>query len=160
MAKLKITTGNPDLDGEYELDLTEGYDFTKNEWFLINNRVGVTIADMVPGSKLNMNVMTALGLVVLARADKERLFDAFMATKDSQTVWEWDEAEVEDDALPTQSEPSESSATGSENGTSGPSTNGSSDISQDEIPAVTGSPPSATSSISDRVTSVISPPAN
>jgi hypothetical protein len=100
MAKLTINaSGNPQLDGEYEIDLTAG--FTKAEYHLMKKNVGVVVGDMLPGKEIDMNVMTAFALVALRRANKEHLFPLYMETTEEQTNWEFNEDEAgEDDALP------------------------------------------------------------
>jgi hypothetical protein len=104
MAKLTITGTVPQLDGEYELDLSAG--FTKQEYFLMKQKVGVVAGDLAPGAPIDMNVLTAFGIVVLARNDLSAYLPMFMETTDTQTDWDFDEAEVgEDDALPPPSAP-------------------------------------------------------
>jgi hypothetical protein len=145
MAKLTIKD-TPGLDGEYEIDLTAG--FTKAEYYLMKKRVGVVIGDLTPGSPIDMNVMTAFGLVLLERAGKGHLAEVFMQTTDAQTDWDWEDAEVtEDDALPPASESGSVTRPSLESESSGASTNGSSDDSQERIPGPIGSPPSATTAI-------------
>jgi len=95
VAKLIINAGHSGLDGEYELDSKNGgFNFTKAEWYLMKKNVGVVVGDFAPGQPMDVSVMTALGLVLLRRAGKETLFDAFMETTDSETTWEWDSSEV------------------------------------------------------------------
>lgn len=143
MAKLTITAGNPRLDGEYEIDLSGGFNFTKNEWFMIHKRVGVTIENFRSGAPIDMNTITALGLIMLQRAGKEELFDAFMETNDAQTSWEWETAEAgEEDAatspLTQQTSNGFDADENSRSDGSGPSTNELSDISPGVILGATG----------------------
>jgi hypothetical protein len=152
MAKLTISSTHPNLDGTYELELAGG--FTKAEYYMMKKNVGVTVNDMMPGSGIDMNVMTAWGLVAIRRAGKEHLFAAFMDTTDEQTTWDFDEDEVEEDAaLPTMSGSDDAAKPNEPSGSSGPSTNGASDVSLEIHPVATGSPLSATTAISDPETS-------
>jgi hypothetical protein len=154
MAKLVINSGNRFLDGEYELDLSEGFKFTKTEWFLMKRRVGVVTEDLRPGSPLDMSVKTALGLVALHRAGKEHLFDTFMDTTDDQTVWEWGDDEVMDtgqegeESLPPKTGSESPVSESTKNESSGPSTDSDSESSQAATPPATGSPPSETTAAS------------
>jgi hypothetical protein len=152
MAKLVIRNTHPNLDGEYDLDLAGG--FTKAEYHIMKKNVGVTVNDMMPGSGIDMNVMTAWGLVALRRAGKEHLFPAFMDTTDDQTNWEFDEDEVEEDAaVPTMSGSDDAAKPNEPSEPSGSNTNGASDARLEIIPLATGSPPSATTATSDPETS-------
>jgi hypothetical protein len=104
MAKLTIQGTVPQLDGEYELDLAAG--FTKHEYFLMKQKVGVVAGDLAPGAPIDMNVLTAFGIVTLERHGLAAYIPAFMETTDVQTDWDFDEAEAsEDDALPPSNEP-------------------------------------------------------
>lgn len=159
--KLTITSGNHHLDGEYELDISDGFDFKKTEWFIMKDRVGVTVADFQSG-KFDMNTLTAMALVMLSRAGKPaQVLDAYMETTDSQTLWDMsDMPGEEDEALPplTGSDGNEdASASGMP---SGPTTNGSSEPSRVTTPAPTGGPTSATTATSPHLISVISHPSS
>ena len=152
MATLTISSTHPNLDGTYELELAGG--FTKAEYYVMKKNVGVTVSDMLPGSGIDMNVMTAWGLVALRRAGKEYLFSTFMDTTDEQTTWEFDEDEVEEDAaLPTMSGSDDAAKPNEPSGSSGPNTNGASDVSLEIHPRATGLQPSATSATSGPETS-------
>lgn len=132
MARLTIrNTDNPDLNGEYDMDLAAG--FTKAEYFVMKKHVDVVVGDMAPGAKIDQNVMTAWGLVALRRAGKEHLFPLFMDTRDDQTEWSFDEAEVEDSNPPAQE-------TGSETHSSGLSTSNGSESSPETTPLRIGDP--------------------
>jgi hypothetical protein len=148
MAKLTIRNTHPNLDGDYELELANG--FTKTEYFIMQKHVGVLADDMLPGSRINVNVMTAWGLVAIRRAGKEHLFPLYMDTDDTQTAWEFDEEEAgEDPAVPTMSGSGEPVEPNVRSESSGPSTNGGSDVSLAVIPPAIGSPPSDTFVTSD-----------
>lgn len=151
MAKLVIRNTHPNLDGVYEFDPVAG--FNKTEWYLMKKHVGVVVDDMMPGKPVDMNVMTAWGLVVLHRAGKDHLFPAYMNTNDDQAKWEFDEDEVADESVPTLSGSGESGTPPELSEPSGPSTNGGSDVRLEIIPLATGSPPSATTVTSDPETS-------
>lgn len=148
MAKLTISNTHPQLDGEYELDLANA-GFTKTEYHLMKKNVGVVVGDLMPGSPVDMNVMTAFALVMLRRAGKEHLFSAYMETTDEQAVWDFGNEVGEDDALPPvlpQAKPPENGqgdvvelSAGSKS--SGPNTSASSDDSQATRLPLTGSQP-------------------
>jgi hypothetical protein len=130
MAKLIIkNTDHPDLNGEYDIDLAGG--FTKAEYFVMKKHVDVVVGDMVPGAKIDQNVMTGWGLVALRRAGKEHLFPLYMDTTDEQTEWSFDEAEVEDAGPPA-------SKTGSDESSSGLSTRNGSESSLETTPLPIG----------------------
>ncbi len=152
MAKLTIRDTHPNLDGDYDLDLASG--FTKAEYYIMQKNVGVLADDMMPGSRINMNVMTAWGLVAIRRAGKEHLFPVYMDTNDNQTAWEFDDEEAgEDEQLPTLSGSSEPGKPSGPSEPSGPNTNGASDGSPEILPLAIGSPPSDTSATSGPETS-------
>lgn len=141
MARLKVNCGNPRLDGEYELDLSKGFNFTKKEWYEIKRRVGVTVSDMEPGAPLDMSVMTALGIIALGRYGKGHLVDLFMETTDEQTDWDWDDSEVEeveDESLPLKTVSEGSAAVSETNGSSGSDTKQSSGGSPETSQVPTG----------------------
>lgn len=154
MAKLVIRSGNQFLDGEYELDLSQGFNFTKTEWFLMKRKVGVVVDDMRPGAPLDMSVMTGLGLVALHRAGKEHLLDTFMETTDDQTDWVWAAGEVADtDDVDPQIGSGSSASAEMKNGSSGPSTGSDSEPSPAAGHPATGDPGSATTAVSAQETS-------
>lgn len=149
MAKLTIRGTHPQLDGEYELDLTNN-SFTKAEYYLMKKNVGVVVGDMQAGMPIDMNLLTAWGLVALRRAGKEHLFPVYMDTTEEQAQWEFPEDEVaEDDALPPASPQPKPTGSGpgdvvtlhERNEPSGPSTSSGSDDSQEIPPQAIGSQP-------------------
>jgi hypothetical protein len=137
MAKLTITGTVPQLDGEYELDLTAG--FTKREYYLMKQKVGVVAGDLAPGSPIDMNILTAFGIVVLERNGLSAYLPMFMETTDNQTDWDFDDAEAgEDDALPPPSEPAATDDSSGSSTTSGESIEPNGE-SQGDDPSLTGS---------------------
>jgi hypothetical protein len=151
MAKLVIRDTHPNLDGEYEYDLSDG--FNGDEWYLMKKHVGVVTADVLPGAPLDMNVLNGFGLVFLHRAGKDHLFPAFMAAKDAQKVWDMEDEATEDETVPTMSGSADSGTPPEQSEPSGPSTNGGSDATLEIVPLATGSQPSATFATSGLETS-------
>jgi hypothetical protein len=152
MPKMIIRGADPRIDGEYEVTMPP---WTKREWHLVKKQVGVIASDFVAGDdgqvQTDMNLLTAIGLVTLHRADKDALFPLFWETADDQV--EFDFSDVEADAGPPAETPTGSPAsTSGSSERSGSGSNGTGELSA-ENPSPTGRPGSPTSSTFDRETS-------
>jgi hypothetical protein len=156
----------PGLEGEYLIHFEDG--FTNRELHLIKQLSGIRAGEIGEAFAANDNdLIVALSMIAMQRNGKDVPVDALWDAKVGSIKWEQTPEEIQeaegDDALPPASPLAsddasvlvESETPNEPTGSSGPSTNGASDVSPEILPLATGSPPSATSATSDPETSQI-----
>jgi hypothetical protein len=152
MPKMIIRGADPRLDGEYDVKMPP---WTKREWYLVKKQTGVIASDFVASedgqTQYDLNLLTAIGLVALHRADKDALFPLFWETADDQVEFDFSDEAV-DDSPPAQTPTGSPANTPASSEPSGGGSNGSGELSDASL-SPTGTPRSDTGSTSDRETS-------
>jgi hypothetical protein len=150
LPKMTITGADGRLDGEYEVTMPP---WTKREWYLVKRQCNVIASDFTPNedgtTSLDMNLLTAIGIVALHRAGRDALIPIFWETADDQVEFDFSDLEELAEGNPpgTETDP----ATASSPESSAHSGNGSSSdgASSADLPSPTGTPLSVASSRSD-----------
>lgn len=150
MSKMTIKDTGTLLDDTYEAAFPP---WTKREWYLVKQETDVIASDFVNSNPkhVDMNLLTAIGIVALHRAGKANLIELFWNTTDEQVVFDFtddvdDDDEAGADPLATKpstgdTEPKSAESTGNGGNTDGDHS--------DESPNPIGSLPSDISSESE-----------